>query len=374
MESSAEESDFSWVEDMVGPPPRPNLQILPSALAPVFVPAAQTPPSVNAASEVMPEVSDKLKKVRAWVFTVNNYTELDIAKLQELGRHPRTKYMIFSEEVAPCTGMRHLQGYIQYKSPKVYTSVRKDFPCSSTAWLSWAKASPMVNRKYVMKTRSIDETPNEAVYEFGEPPKGGKEQQAEERERYSTACESAKAGLFDDIDPDLYVRYYSTWKRMFDDHIIARDLPTLDGELQNEWIYGPAGTGKSRSARERYPNAYLKLCNKWWDGYKGEEVVIIEDYDKRHDGLAHHMKIWGDRFPFLAEVKGSALKIRPLKIIVTSNYAPSQIWTSDADLAPLERRYKLILMDHITTPAVCPAVMQRTESGYAESFVPPEQE
>jgi hypothetical protein len=327
-------------------------------------------------SVVSPEVSDKYKKVRAWVFTVNNYTEVDIAKLQNVGRHPRTKYMVFSEEVAPATGMRHLQGYIQYKSPKCFKSVKKDFDCSTSPYVSWAKASPMINRKYVLKIRALDDKPNEKYYEFGDIPKGGKEQQQEERERFEHAVELAKTGCMADIDPDLYVRYYSTWKRIFDDHVIAQHLPTIDGDLENEWIHGPAGTGKSRSARERYPDAYLKLCNKWWDGYKGEEIVIIEDYDKRHDGLAHHMKIWGDRFPFLAEVKGSAMKIRPKKIIVTSNYSPSEIWTSASDLEPLERRYKQIFMGHNpfsqdqqhATPNT-PTKGHTCQGAYATSFV-----
>jgi len=367
LSAAMEDHDFSFLDEQSGPLSRPNVTTHSAN-------EASATPSDNAASEVSPEVSDKYKKVRAWVFTVNNYTEADIAKLSDVGRHTRTKYMIFSEEVAPATGMRHLQGYIQYRSPKCFKSVKKDFDCSTSPYVSWAKASPIMNRKYVLKIRDLDDKPNEKYYEFGDVPKGGKEQQQEEKERYNVAVEFAKTGCMSDIDSDLYVRYYSTWKRIFDDHIIAQHLPTIDGELEHEWIHGPAGTGKSRSARERYPNAYLKLCNKWWDGYKGEEVVIIEDYDKRHDGLAHHMKIWGDRFPFLAEVKGSAMKIRPRKIIVTSNYSPSEIWTSASDLAPLERRYKQIFMDVPVSPTMFPLTTSTTESGYATSFVPPERE
>jgi hypothetical protein len=73
--------------------------------------------------------------------------------------------------------------------------------------------------------------------------------------------------------------------------------------LTNEWIYGPTGTGKSYSLELAYPDAYLKQSNKWWDGYKDEPVVIIEDFDSDHACLNHHLKIWADHRPFLAEIK-----------------------------------------------------------------------
>ena len=61
---------------------------------------------------------------------------------------------------------------------------------------------------------------------------------------------------------------------------------------------GPIVTGKSRYVREKYPDAFIKDANKWWDGYNGEEVVIIKDIDKYDIKLGRHLKLWGDHYSF----------------------------------------------------------------------------
>lgn len=40
-------------------------------------------------------------------------------------------------------------------------------------------------------------------------------------------------------------------------------------QLANLWFYGPPGAGKSLRARSIDRNAFIKQCNKWWDGYSG---------------------------------------------------------------------------------------------------------
>ena len=108
------------------------------------------------------------------------------------------------------------------------------------------------------------------------------------------------------------------------------------------WYCGPPRTGKSTAAREKKP--YIKMLNKWWDDYQGEEIVLLEDVDKSQGSwLGQFMKIWADVWNFRAEVKGGSMMIGPFKeFIVTSNYRPEDIWEDQNMLAPILARFKII--------------------------------
>lgn len=91
----------------------------------------------------------------------------------------------------------------------------------------------------------------------------------------------AKDGKFDEIPADIKVKHYANLQKIKKDNLIIVDKDHLRGI----WIHGPAGIGKSRKAREDYPEFYPKLCNKWWDGYTGQSAVIMDDIGKEHHVL-----------------------------------------------------------------------------------------
>lgn len=266
-----------------------------------------------------------MSKYRNYTLTLNNYqTKGEI--VEEIKALPY-KYLVWGDEVGE-EGTPHKQGTIIFSSPR-----------SLTGAIATLKGCHVEVCKDLHA--SIEYCKKDGKYEeYGTPPKTPKEKGEGERKRWREIRVAAEEGRVDDIPDDVRFKQYKAVEHFRSEGSKRRQLS--DTVAQHLWYYGDSGTGKSRKAREENPGAYLKMCNKWWDGYDDEEVVIIEDFDKGHAVLCHHMKIWADRYPFLAEIKGGARKIRPKLIIVTSNYSPEDVWQEENDLDPILRRFKKI--------------------------------
>ena len=120
------------------------------------------------------------------------------------------------------------------------------------------------------------------------------------------------------------------------------------------FLHGAPGTGKTSLALDFAKHVaqgdglahYLKPHSKGWDGYRGQKVVIMDEAEPRcWKDLESLVKVWGDRYPFIAEVKGSSKPICPEWFVVTSNYTLPQ------------------LTDAVNRPSFFSAMKRRAEDG-----------
>lgn len=241
-----------------------------------------------------------------------------------------SRYIIVGKEVGEC-GTPHLQGYIEWDNARSLASVKSKLP---RAHLEIARGNSAENEAYCKKD-------NEIFREEGERSLTSAEKGESEKTRWKNAWEGAKSGDWDAVDDDIKVRYYNAMKSISKDYMPkATDVEEVTGY----WYVGEPGTGKSHAARAE-GDYYDKPCNKWWDGYKGEDIVIVDDLDSSH--LGHLLKRWGDKYGFPAETKGGGMHIRPKKIIVTSNYTIDELWgygSKEPNIAmcnALKDRYKV---------------------------------
>lgn len=94
-------------------------------------------------------------------------------------------------------------------------------------------------------------------------------------------------------------------KGMFDMLEEAKDC----SDVRGTWYWGKPGVGKSHRARAENPSLYIKAQNKWWDGYKGQGAVLLDDLDKGGSCLGHYLKIWADKYACTGEIKGATVPL-----------------------------------------------------------------
>lgn len=150
---------------------------------------------------------------------------------------------------------------------------------------------------------------------------------------------AAIAGRLDDIPSDIFVRNYSSLRK------IAADFASPVGIERTVTVFwGPTGVGKSRRAWElggldSFPK---DPRTKFWDGYRGQDSVIIDEFRGGID-ISHILR-WFDRYPVIVEIKGSSTVLKASKIFITSNLDPRNWYPEldDCTKAALLRRLQIV--------------------------------
>lgn len=256
---------------------------------------------------------------RAWCFTLNNPTDEEKKYIKE-NDLKKFSYVIVGQEQGE-SGTPHLQGYIEYKDQKTFMVMKKILP---RCHLESRKGTALQNKTYCSKEGNL-------LREEGVISKQGKRNDLEEIK----ALAQNGAGMREILEiatnvqsvkmAETYLKYYEkprNWK------------PEV------KWYWGKTGSGKSRSAHDEMPDAYICMeTGRWWEGYDAHEDIIIDDM--RGDFCKFHVLLkLLDRYEFRIECKNGSRQLLAKRIIITSSQSPEQMWNgrTSEDIGQLLRR------------------------------------
>lgn len=221
------------------------------------------------------------------------------------------------------TGYRHWQLIIVFKKKQSLESAKRILGGDWHGELTRSKAAD----EYCWKEDTrIDGT----QFEYGT--KLVRRNEAKDWERI---WQQAQEGQIEQIPADIRVCHYRSLRT------ITADFGRPVALVRSVYVYyGPPGSGKSRRAWDEAGfDAYPKdPRTKFWDGYQGEENVVIDEFRGGVD-IAHVLR-WFDRYPVRVEIKGAGSVLRARRIWITSNLHPSEWYPmlDSASYRALERR------------------------------------
>lgn len=298
---------------------------------------SQTPPgSPSLSSCSTPSSPSTTIRAAAWAFTyfLGGESKTPDAVRALLTSETAVSYVVCGLETCPTTHRQHLQGYLQRTQCRL-SSLRRLLP--GAHWEP-AKGTPAQNLQYCSKEGDFWSSGTMRASK-----RGGSEAQIS---NYQEIISLAKRGLIQEIEEkhprDFFIRY-QTIRTIMKDYQAA---PDPSPNVRGVWIRGAAGVGKSRLARAIYAPFYAKMANKWFDGYQGEKYIILDDVGPdQAKTLTYHLKIWTDRYPFVAEIKNGSRMIAPLGFIITSQYEIDHLWSDQETREALHRRCTDINLD-----------------------------
>lgn len=232
------------------------------------------------------------------MFTWNNFGEDFETVIAAWG----ATYAIFQHEVGE-EGTPHIQGYLEFDKQQTMGGLKRLHNS-----VHWEKRRG--NQQQAVDYCSKEDTRVSGPYEFGIKKQQGKRSDLDA----AKAVLDAGGDVLDIADSDFtaYLKYNKGFDRYKREITKARNW-----QMEVLVFWGPPGTGKTRKAFEEHPDAFFKPDGDWWDGYTGQDTVVIDDF---YGGLpwSFLLKLL-DRYPLLVPFKGGFHQFISKRIIFTSN-------------------------------------------------------
>lgn len=258
-----------------------------------------------------PFKSDMARRLQAcsrsagYCFTINNYSEDDVKRLDELA----CKYLVYGKEKG-AQGTPHLQGYVHFGRVRPFALVVRLL--GGHCHVECAKGSPAENRAYCIKEGNF--------VERGDVPKQGARTDLLAVKHMIAAGRHLK-----DIVNDC-----TSYPAMKSAEFLFkyRKISFVKRVVRVWWFWGPTGAGKTHRAfqmiNDNKWNDDVWVNNnslQWFDGYGGESVVLLDDI--RGDDIKFNFLLrLLDVFPLKVPIKGGFAEWCPSTILITTPMHP----------------------------------------------------
>lgn len=257
-------------------------------------------------------------------FTLNNYTVAEVEQIKSWDY----KYLVFGYEICPTTKTPHLQGYVEWGR--------------SVRWSTIQKLNPKIH--WENRKGNAQQASNYCKKEGNYFEDGVLSNQGMRNDLTKIKNDILCGKSVDDIimeDPILYHQYGRTLQKL-EDIILRQKFRTVEPECK--WLYGPTGSGKSSIWREQYdPNTmYLwRNDNGWWDGYKGQKFIIIDEF-RGQIPYSELLSICSGQPHFLRRRNREPVPCLAEKVLITSSMRPEEVYNHLALEDSLDQLYRRI--------------------------------
>nr|QKV51236.1 putative replication associated protein [Crucivirus sp.] len=255
-------------------------------------------------------------------YTFNNYTEADYIALKAYDNYT---YHICGKEIAPTTGTPHLQGFIVFKKNIRFSTFRNKISERNFFTETMKKKStPLQAANYCLKGEGTSRDPKnfngfeQGSLEIQEPNPGKRNDIWECRDAIAA---NPKLDVLQEF-PHILAKYPNFIKLCQNANQKSRTVMT-----PIIWIHGTTGTHKSYLSRllaewEGY-TTFTKPPGQWWDGYQGQDVVILEDF--RATQMSYNdLLTLSDRYEHIVMIKGGSVKFTSKLIIINTPEDPEK--------------------------------------------------
>lgn len=283
-------------------------------------------------------------RYRNVVFTLNNPC---VEEWDHIWAGTEFSYLVMGKEFGE-SGTPHIQGYAEFTMQQRFNSVKRIL--GKRSWFQPRFGSPKQASDYCKEDGNFTERGRLSV-------PGSASVIADYRDQITTGVHVDTITM---EQPHIYHQYGRVLNRVQTLHYRGMKREWMTKGI---WYYGPTGTGKSYTALKDYSvDTHYVWPNDgmWCDGYRGQEIVIINDYRGTMAELQYQDLLnMVDWTPYWVRRRGEEpIPFLAKTVIVTSSMSPVELWQGKVggidSIDQLLRRFTVQLM----TVPFCPSVSE----------------